>query len=84
LNKTLKSLEKLPLCTKKFSQAKYLNEKFKEVKEAVKRKIFNLTHSSGSGSGSSGEGEMIAQISHNRKKERKGSHFDSSSKELVS
>jgi hypothetical protein len=33
---------------------KYPKEKFKKVKEAVKRKIFNLTDSSGSDS--SGEG----------------------------
>jgi hypothetical protein len=39
---------------------KYLNRKFKKDKEAVKRKISNLTDSSGSDS--SGEGEMIAQL----------------------
>jgi hypothetical protein len=42
------------------SQGKYLKEKFKKVKGAVKRKIFNLTNSTGNDS--SGEGEMIAQL----------------------
>jgi hypothetical protein len=39
---------------------KYLKEKFKKVKGAVKRKIFNSTDSSGSDS--SGEDEMIVQL----------------------
>jgi hypothetical protein len=41
----------------------YPKGKFKKVKRAVKRKIFNLTDSSGSYS--SGEGEMIAQLRKN-------------------
>jgi hypothetical protein len=44
----------------KLSQGKYLKEKFKKVKGAVKRKIFNLTNSTGNDS--SGEGEMIEQL----------------------
>jgi predicted adenine nucleotide alpha hydrolase (AANH) superfamily ATPase len=39
LNKTLESLEESPLSTKKLSQVKYLKEKFKKVKGAMKRKI---------------------------------------------
>jgi predicted adenine nucleotide alpha hydrolase (AANH) superfamily ATPase len=40
LNKTLESLEESPLSTKELSQVKYLKEKFKKVKGAMKRKIF--------------------------------------------
>jgi hypothetical protein len=39
---------------------KYLKEKLKKVKEAMKGKIFKLTYSSGSKS--SGEGKIIAQL----------------------
>jgi hypothetical protein len=63
LKKTQKSLEESPLSTKKLSQVKYLKEKFKNVKGAMKRKTFNLTDSSDRDS--SGEGEMIAQLKEN-------------------
>jgi hypothetical protein len=42
------------------SQVNYPKEKFKKVKGAMKRKIFNFTDSNGRDS--SGEGEMIAQL----------------------
>jgi hypothetical protein len=60
LKKSLGILEQLPLSTKKLSQIKYPEEKFMKLKEAVKRKIFSLTVSSGSNS--SGEGEMVVQL----------------------
>jgi hypothetical protein len=56
----MESLEESPLSTKKFSQVKYPQEKFKKVKGAIKRKILNLTDFSGNDS--SGEGEMIARF----------------------
>jgi hypothetical protein len=60
LNKTLESLEELPLSTKTLSQVKYLKEEFKKVKRIMKRKMFSSTDVSGSYS--SGEGEMIEQL----------------------
>jgi hypothetical protein len=60
LNKAVELLEESPLSTKKLTQVKYPKEEFRKVKGAVKRKIFNLTASSGSII--SGEGEMIAQL----------------------
>lgn len=58
MKKTLESLEEIPLSTKKLSQVKY--KKIKKVKEAKKRKVFNLTDSSGGDH--SGEGEMTAEL----------------------
>jgi hypothetical protein len=86
LNKTLEPLEESLLSTKKSSQVMYPNGKFKKVKGAMKRKIFNLTDSSGNDS--SGEGELIAWLKEKfhitGKKGWKGSNFDGFSKELIS
>jgi hypothetical protein len=62
--KSLKSLQKTPLFTKKLSEVKYLKEKLKNVKGAIKRKIIIITEPIDD-SNSSGEGEMIVQLKKN-------------------
>jgi hypothetical protein len=60
LNKDLESLKESPLPIQSCQKCIYPKEKFKEVTEAVKRRIFNLTDFSGSGS--SDEDEMMAHL----------------------
>jgi hypothetical protein len=51
------------ITTAKLSQVMYAEEKFKKINEAVKRKIFSLTDSSGKHR--SCEGEMMSQLKEN-------------------
>jgi hypothetical protein len=55
--------ESPPLSTIKLSEVMYAEENFKRINGAMKRKIFNLTDSSGSNR--SCEGEMTAQLKEN-------------------
>jgi hypothetical protein len=60
---------------------KYPQENVQKIKGTMKRKIFNLSDSSGSSS--SGEGELKENVHITGKKNGKGPDFDHSSKELV-
>jgi hypothetical protein len=60
LKKNLGSLKESPLSTKNLSDVKHPTKESRKIKEVMKRKIINLTDSSGFDS--SGNGEMIAQL----------------------
>jgi hypothetical protein len=60
LKRTVGSSEESQFSSKKLSQVKYPRGKFKKIKGAMRRKIFNLTHSSENDS--SGDGKMSAQL----------------------